>query len=245
MGVVRKSFDEADERREIPNGVVAGVQLAGSKAAKSTFQPGWKWSGSLRPTVGGDSCQKHHIGYVLSGTLCVATPDGQEQELSPVTHTRLPRATTPGSWRPALRGARIRQSDRRDLREDGLNSRSPATREPRNRASAWRSMLPSIRVVHDLEGSSTAASPSTRPLRLTVQGVQRSDLAKSITPSRRQYSAPRFAPCPHRLAGADLRYRAGRADAHQEQAGPVYPYLMLSLIGSMGHVDTVGLSMCW
>jgi hypothetical protein len=81
-GVVRKSFDEADEKREFPNGSVAGVQLAGSKVAKATFQPGWKGSESLKATVGGDSCQSHHVGYALSGTLHIVTTDGQDQEIS-------------------------------------------------------------------------------------------------------------------------------------------------------------------
>jgi hypothetical protein len=81
-GAVRKSFDRPDETREVPKGLVAGVQLAGSKAAKATFQPGWRWSESLKPVVGGESCQMHHVGYALSGTLHVVTADGDDLEIS-------------------------------------------------------------------------------------------------------------------------------------------------------------------
>lgn len=78
MGGVRKRFDHPDETRELPNAVVAGVELAGSAAAKATFQAGWRWSESVKPIVRGKNCQQHHAGYVLSGTLHVATVDWRE-----------------------------------------------------------------------------------------------------------------------------------------------------------------------
>lgn len=58
------------------------VELAGSAAAKATFQPGWRRSESVKPIVGGGSCQQHHVGYALSGMLHVVTMDGQELEIS-------------------------------------------------------------------------------------------------------------------------------------------------------------------
>lgn len=82
MGGVVRSFDQPDETREFRDGVVAGVELAGAALAKATFQPGWRWSESVRPIVGGDSCLQHHVGYALSGTLRVVTVDGQELEIS-------------------------------------------------------------------------------------------------------------------------------------------------------------------
>jgi quercetin dioxygenase-like cupin family protein len=82
MGAVRKRFERPDETREIPDGVIVGVELAEAKAARLSFQPGWRWSEKLKPIVGGDSCQAHHVGYALSGTFRVATADGQEIEIS-------------------------------------------------------------------------------------------------------------------------------------------------------------------
>jgi hypothetical protein len=81
-GAIRKGFDQPDERREVPNGVIAGVELGAARVAKATFEPGWRWSESVRPIVGGDSCQMHHVGYALSGTLQVVAADGNEVEVS-------------------------------------------------------------------------------------------------------------------------------------------------------------------
>ena len=33
------------------------------------FEPGWRWSEHVKPIVGTESCQVHHIGYVVSGHL--------------------------------------------------------------------------------------------------------------------------------------------------------------------------------
>jgi mannose-6-phosphate isomerase-like protein (cupin superfamily) len=82
MAAVRKRFDQPDEMREFSNGIVAGVELAGSRVAKATFQPGWRWSESVKPIVGGESCQMHHVGYALSGSLHVVTGDGEEMEIA-------------------------------------------------------------------------------------------------------------------------------------------------------------------
>ena len=82
MPGVRKSFDQPDETRVMPDGVIVGVELLEAKAARLSFQAGWRWSQNLKPIVGGDSCQAHHVGYALSGTFRIATQDGQEIEIS-------------------------------------------------------------------------------------------------------------------------------------------------------------------
>jgi hypothetical protein len=81
-GAVRKRFDQPDETREVPNGVMAGVELGSARVARATLEPGWRWSESLKPIVGGDSCQMHHVGYALAGTLHVVAVDGREVEIS-------------------------------------------------------------------------------------------------------------------------------------------------------------------
>ena len=82
MTAVRKRFDQPDETREFSNGVVAGVALAGTRVAKATFQPGWRWSESVKPIVGGDRCQQHHVGYAIAGALHVVTDDGEEIDIT-------------------------------------------------------------------------------------------------------------------------------------------------------------------
>jgi hypothetical protein len=79
---VKRSFDTSDERREFPSGVIETVGLASARVGRATFQPGWRWSESVKPMAGTDSCQAHHIGYAVAGTLHVVTNEGTEMEIA-------------------------------------------------------------------------------------------------------------------------------------------------------------------
>ena len=50
--------------------------------ARLTAQPGWKWSECIKPVVGGDSCQAHHVGVIVSGTMHVVHNDGTEGDIT-------------------------------------------------------------------------------------------------------------------------------------------------------------------
>src|SRR5262249_41896539 len=76
----RKSLGQPDETRPVEKGKVEVVDLGGKKGLRSTFEPGWRWSGGVKPSVGGDSCQVDHFGYCVSGRLKVRMDDGQELE---------------------------------------------------------------------------------------------------------------------------------------------------------------------
>jgi hypothetical protein len=80
--VARRRFEEPDETRTLEHANMMNVKLAGSTAARATLQPGWSWAGSVKPVVGTDSCEMHHIGYALSGTLHVKTDEGEELDIS-------------------------------------------------------------------------------------------------------------------------------------------------------------------
>jgi hypothetical protein len=80
--VVSKRFEEPDDRRSLPSTEMASVKLAEGTAARATMQPGWRWSENLKPVIGTDSCQMHHLGYALSGTLHVVSNEGQEIEIT-------------------------------------------------------------------------------------------------------------------------------------------------------------------
>ena len=81
-GVVAKSFESPDEVRSPDKTKMEIVDLAGVKAARLTVQPGWKWSECIKPVVGGESCQTHHVGTVIGGSIHVAHEDGSEQDLA-------------------------------------------------------------------------------------------------------------------------------------------------------------------
>ncbi len=76
-----KSFDTPDETRTPDKTKIDVVDLGGPKAARMTAQPGWRWSECIKPVVGGDSCQTHHLGVVVGGLLHVVHNDGTEVEV--------------------------------------------------------------------------------------------------------------------------------------------------------------------
>ena len=76
-----RSFDQPDETRPVDKGKVEVVELDGATVMRTTFEPGWRWSECVKPTVGGDSCQAHHVGVMVSGTLHVTHDDGTEADL--------------------------------------------------------------------------------------------------------------------------------------------------------------------
>jgi hypothetical protein len=82
MGELRSgSFDTPDETRDIPNGVAELVTLGDTTIGRFRFQPGWKWSESVKSIVGTDSCQNHHLGVAVSGRLHVETESGEKAEV--------------------------------------------------------------------------------------------------------------------------------------------------------------------
>jgi hypothetical protein len=59
------------------------VRIGGTSAARMSMEPGWRWSDCIKPAVGGESCQVHHVGVIQSGTLHVSHEDGTEQDIGP------------------------------------------------------------------------------------------------------------------------------------------------------------------
>lgn len=46
---------------------------------QATYEPGWRWSEHVAPTVGTASCQVEHVGLVLSGQAIARMDDGTER----------------------------------------------------------------------------------------------------------------------------------------------------------------------
>lgn len=80
-GLNKKRFEDADERRTPDKTVVEVVDLGGVKAARLTFQPGWKWSECVKPAAGTDTCQANHVGVAISGAIHVVHDDGSEADI--------------------------------------------------------------------------------------------------------------------------------------------------------------------
>jgi len=81
--IVKKSFDAPDETRPAAKAKVAVVDLGDVQAMRTTFEPGWRWSESVKPIAGTDSCQVLHLTYVISGRMAVRMDDGSEAEFGP------------------------------------------------------------------------------------------------------------------------------------------------------------------
>ena len=82
-GVEARGFDSPDETRTPDKARVDVLRMGPTTAARYTFQPGWRWSESVKPIAGTDSCQVRHVGVAQSGTLHVTHGDGTELEIGP------------------------------------------------------------------------------------------------------------------------------------------------------------------
>ena len=77
-----KNFDSPDETRPFEGKGQAEILNVGGKAiGKGVFEPGWKWSENVKPIAQTDSCQAHHVGHCVAGSLHVVTDEGSEFDI--------------------------------------------------------------------------------------------------------------------------------------------------------------------
>ena len=81
--LAKKSIDTPDEVREIDKGRIDIVEIGGLQFARTVFEPGWRWSESVKPIARTESCEFPHRLYVASGALHVRMDDGTELDLGP------------------------------------------------------------------------------------------------------------------------------------------------------------------
>ena len=80
--MVKKNFDSPEETRSVDKGRVEVLNLDGKQVMRVTFQPGWKWSESVKPVAGTESCEVAHLVYVVSGRMALRMDDGTEQDVT-------------------------------------------------------------------------------------------------------------------------------------------------------------------
>jgi mannose-6-phosphate isomerase-like protein (cupin superfamily) len=71
------------EIKTFDRGHIDVVKIGAATINRNTFEPGWRWSTSVKPIAGTESCQAHHVGVILSGRLGVETEDGDGVEIGP------------------------------------------------------------------------------------------------------------------------------------------------------------------
>ncbi len=78
--IQKKRFEKPDETSTPPKTKSEVVRMGGLSLTKTVFMPGWRWSNDIKPIAGTNTCQKHHVGYCLSGRIAAKLEDGSMME---------------------------------------------------------------------------------------------------------------------------------------------------------------------
>lgn len=85
-----KSFETPDDRKTFDKAAIDVINLGGITVKRFTFQPGWRWSQSVKPVVKTEWCENAHHNVHIAGRLGVKMSDGTEQEFGPGEISVLP-----------------------------------------------------------------------------------------------------------------------------------------------------------
>jgi len=86
-----RSFEDADEFREVPSGHADILKVGDSEIGRLVFEPGFRWSKDLKEIAGTETCEAPHFQYHVAGTLGIAMDDGTEMVAKPGDVTSLPK----------------------------------------------------------------------------------------------------------------------------------------------------------
>ena len=78
-----RRFDKPDEVREFEKGRLELVHVGGMTIGRASYEPGWKWTEHVRPTVETELCEVEHVGLVVQGRAAVRMKDGSEVVMEP------------------------------------------------------------------------------------------------------------------------------------------------------------------
>ena len=77
------NFSDPNETRQFEKGRFELYRVGPMTLGRATYEPGWRWSEHVAPSVGTASCQTEHVGLVLSGKAIAKMDDGTELEFGP------------------------------------------------------------------------------------------------------------------------------------------------------------------
>jgi hypothetical protein len=75
-----KNFGSPDELRNFDKGKLELLNVGGRTLGRAVFQPGWRWTRSLKAVAKTDSCQAPHVNYHVSGVLHIVMDNGDERD---------------------------------------------------------------------------------------------------------------------------------------------------------------------
>src|SRR5256884_9707006 len=81
MDVMLKRFEQPDEVRTFEKGKFEIVRIGGMTIGRATYEPGWRWSLHVGPSIGTSSCSIEHVGIVVSGRAPAAMANGAITEM--------------------------------------------------------------------------------------------------------------------------------------------------------------------
>ena len=96
--VILKRFERPDEIRILTKGKFEIVRLGGMTIGRATYEPGWRWSEHVGPSVGASRCEIEHVGMVLAGTATAVFDDDWVVEITEVTCFISRRFRTIAGW---------------------------------------------------------------------------------------------------------------------------------------------------
>jgi class 3 adenylate cyclase len=59
------------------------VQIGAVDIGRAVLEPGWRWSNDIKPAVGTEWCEAHHLHIIFSGRFAVETAAGERGEYGP------------------------------------------------------------------------------------------------------------------------------------------------------------------
>lgn len=82
--IMISNLDQHGERRPFAGHGYATLTNAGAVSLlRLVLEPGWRWSNDVKPLVKTSSCQVHHLGYILAGSMRARLEDGTERDFGP------------------------------------------------------------------------------------------------------------------------------------------------------------------
>jgi class 3 adenylate cyclase len=82
-GLVIRNFANAEERVTFDHGHLDLVKASTLALGREVLEPGWRWSIHVRPIVGTERCEFHHVTIVLEGRVGFESRDGEQAEAGP------------------------------------------------------------------------------------------------------------------------------------------------------------------
>src|SRR3990170_291350 len=80
-GVEARSFQEADETITFDHGHIDLVKVSSLAIGREVLDPGWRWSVHVKPIVGTERCEFHHVLFLLEGRMSVETRNREIREI--------------------------------------------------------------------------------------------------------------------------------------------------------------------